>query len=186
MAERSDNSILVQRYAAAWRQAAGKDAGATLAAEATELQSSLANDGRLAALLSNPALPHHALAAALKQVAEKNGFSKITAQFLFVLASAGRQSLLPKILTELQLQLDTAAGISHATLISATALPAAAVADLKKLLGEQLNSDVRLTTEIEPNLLGGVQIEMNSWLMDASLTGQLSRLERKLKSPQAA
>lgn len=182
MAQRSDHSTLTHRYAAAWRLAAGEAAAATLAAEASALETSLANDGRLNVLFHNPSAPPAALANALLRVAKKSGFSQITAQFLSVLAAAGRITLLPKILTELQHQLDDAAGIGHATLISAAALPAATVKELQSLLGEKMKSDIRLTSKIEPELLGGVQIEMNSWLMDASLSGQLARLERQLKS----
>ena len=186
MAERSDNALLVRRYAAAWRLASEAQAPEKLVADLGTLQSSLAQDSALDALVQNPSIPKHILAAALKQVAEKSGLSTLTAQFLFVLTNAGRLALLSKILAELQLQLDTAAGISHAKLTSAIALPDAEVAQLQKLLSEQLKSDVRLTTAVDTSLIGGVQIEMNSWLMDASLNGQLSRLEHQLKSTRAA
>lgn len=182
MAQRSDNLTLIHRYAAAWRLAAGTAASATLAAEASALENSLANDGRLNVLFHNPSAPPAALANALLRVSKKEGFSQITAQFLSVLAAAGRITLLPKILTELQRQLDNAAGIRHAKLTAATALSSTAVNELKTMLGQQMKSDIHLITEIDPDLLGGVQIEMNSWLMDASLSGQLARLERQLKS----
>ncbi len=186
MAERSDNTLLVRRYAAAWRLASEAQAPGKLVADLDTLKSSLCQDSALDALVQNPSIPKHILAAALKQVAEKAGLSTTTAQFLFVLTNAGRLALLSKVLAELQLQLDTAAGISHAKLTSATPLADAEVARLQKLLSEQLKSDVRLTTAVDPALIGGVQIEMNSWLMDASLNGQLSRLEHQLKSTKAA
>lgn len=185
MASSSDDNLLTSRYASAWRQAAGKDT-AKLAAEAAELQASLANDGRIMMMLDNPIISRRLLADALRKVAEKAGMSKITAQFLSVLANAGRQSLLPKILAEVQKQIDAANGVQNARLISAAPLNATAVKELQALLGQQLQSDVRLATAVDENLLGGVQIEMNSWLIDASLTGQLSRLERQLKSAKAA
>lgn len=187
MAESADNSILVDRYASAWLQAAGENARAKLAEEAAALQASLANDKRLEALLEDPTIKPTALAAALKQVAEKAGMSKITAQFLAVLTLAGRQSLLPKILASMQVKIDQANGIQHARLISAAPLKSDAVQQLQQLLSKQLGNDVRLVAEVDENLLGGIQIEMNSWLIDASLTGKLARLERQLKSlPQAA
>jgi len=185
MAECSDNSILISRYAAAWRLAA-EDARVKIAAEAMELQASLANDSRIALLLNDPTIPGAAMAAALHGTAKKAGLSNITAQFLSVLAKAGRVSLLPKILAAVQRQIDDAAGIQNARLTSAAPLNAAAVTEIQQLLSKQLDRDVRMTTEVDENLLGGMQIELNSWLIDASLTGQLSRLERQLKSTQAA
>jgi len=187
MAESTGNSILINRYASAWLQAAGEKSRKQLASEAAALQASLANDLRLQALLDDPTIRPAALAVALQQVAEKAGMSKITAQFLAVLTNAGRQSLLPKILDAVQVQIDKADGIQHARLISAAQLPADAVQQLQNLLSKQLGNDVRLVSEVDENLLGGIQIEMNSWLIDASLTGKLARLERQLKSlPQAA
>lgn len=187
MAESADSSILVDRYASAWLAAAGDQSRAKLAQEAAALQTSLANDAKLVALLEDPTIPSQVLANALKEVAEKAGMSKITAQFLAVLAGAGRQTLLPKILNAVQIMIDKADGIQHARLISAAPLPANAVKQLQELLSAQLSGDVRLVTEVDENLLGGIQIEMNSWLIDASITGKLARLERELKSlPQAA
>lgn len=187
MAESADNSILTGRYAAAWLEAAGENARGKLAQEAAALLASLANDPRLMALLEDPTIKPVALGAALKQVAEKAGMSKITAQFLAILANAGRQALLPKILEQVQILIDRADGIQHARLISATPLPESAVKQLQDLLSKQLGNDVRLVSEVDENLLGGIQIEMNSWLIDASLTGKLGRLERELKSlPQQA
>lgn len=187
MAKSADNSILTGRYAGAWLGAAGESMRTKLAAEAAALQASLANDPKLMALLEDPTINPAILAGALKQVAEKAGMSKITAQFLYVLTNAGRQALLPKILEQVQILVDRADGIQHARLISATPLPADAVKQLQDLLSKQLGNDVRLVSEVDDNLLGGIQIEMNSWLIDASLTGKLGRLERELKSlPQAA
>ncbi len=194
MSERSDNSILVSRYAAAWRLAAvpadgrlaAQDARVKLAEEAMALQASLANDGRIARLLNDPTIPRRAMAAALEGAAKKAGLSNITAQFLAVLANAGRQSLLSKILVAVQRQIDEAAGIQNARLTSAAPLSGTAVTEIQNLLSKQLNRDVRMTTEIDENLIGGLQIELNSWLIDASLTGQLARLERQLKSTKAA
>ena len=186
MAERSDNSILVGRYAAAWFQAMGAANAKKLAEEAASLQASFANDPRLLLLLRNPTTDRRVMAVALKRTADKAGLSKITSQFLAVLANAGRQALLPKILIELQQQIEIASGVQHARLVSAAPLSAEAIKEFQTMLSGQLSQDVRLVTEIDETLLGGVQIEMNSWLIDASLTGQISRLERHLKSTKAA
>src|SRR5690606_4339290 len=123
----TDNSILAHRYASAWLQAAGASAYAQLAKEAGALQTSLANDAKLVALLDDPTIKSATLATALKQAAERAGMSKITAQFLAVLANAGRLPLLPKILEEVQILIDKAGGVEHARLISAAPLPGDAV-----------------------------------------------------------
>ena len=186
MAERSDTSILAARYAAAWVAAVGSDGLNRLADEIAALAASLANDGRLARLLDDPTIPNNALASALKQVADGAGFVATTGQFLSVLAAAGRQSLLPKILTDVEGQIDRARGVQKARLVSAAPLPAAAVQELQTLLSQRLSAKVNLVTAVDEKLLGGLQVEMNSWLLDASLAGQLNRLERQLKDNQAA
>lgn len=187
MAERSDTGILVRRYAAAWAQAAALGGGKKLAEEVAILEDSLANDPQLMRLLGDPTIHPRDLAAALKSTAEKAGLSKVTAQFLSVLTAAGRQSLLPKILAAVQQHMDAADGVQNARVSSAVPLAANAVRELKVLLGQQLGRAVRLTTEVDEKLLGGVQIETDNWLVDASLIGQIARMERHLKSlPQAA
>jgi F-type H+-transporting ATPase subunit delta len=179
--------MLANRYAAAWVAAAGPSGLALLAQEVAALQTSLANDAQLLSLLNDPVLPRGVMADALLTVARKAGFSAITAQFLSVLANAGRKALLPKVLSAAQTFIDKAQGIQKAKLKSAVPLPANTIKTLQEALSKTLNSNVHLVTEMDENLLGGIQVEMNSWLVDASLAGHLGRLEVELKStPQQA
>ena len=182
MAKASGHTILSQRYAAAWIAAAPDADRRKLRDEVAALQSSLANDPRLVQLLDNPTVDRNAMANALMQVAAKAGMTKTTVQFLGVLANGRRQSLLSQILGDMEKQLDAADGIQHAHLTSAVQLPAKFVKDLQSVLSAQTQNDIRLMTDVDPELLGGIQVQMDSWLIDASLAGQLSRLERQLKS----
>jgi F-type H+-transporting ATPase subunit delta len=63
---------------------------------------------------------------------------------------------------------------------SATALDKATVAQIGKRIGEQTGRRVELTTQVEPNILGGLVVRVGNSILDASIANRLEQLRKQV------
>ena len=52
---------------------------------------------------------------------------------------------------------------------------------LEAILAKAVGSDVELETEVEPGLIGGIQLRVGSTLIDASVASKLERMNTAMK-----
>jgi F-type H+-transporting ATPase subunit delta len=76
------------------------------------------------------------------------------------------------------------AGIVEATATSALPLADAEVAALRSRLEQMTQGKVELDMQVDPQLLGGVQVRIGDLLIDGSVRGRLERLRGRLASGQ--
>jgi F-type H+-transporting ATPase subunit delta len=130
--------------------------------------------------LLNPAFPKRMRRGVLATLAGGRGMPPQVAQFLGVIVDNGRVAALPSIAAAFREVRETADGLVGATLTSAAPLDATtlarATASLERLTGRK----VRLTTRVDPALLGGAVAQIGSTVYDGSLRTQLSRLRRNM------
>ncbi len=74
------------------------------------------------------------------------------------------------------------AGIHEAHAISAAQLDDKEVAALRARLEQMTGGTVELTVDVDPQLLGGVQVRLGDLLIDGSVRGRLERLRGQLAS----
>ncbi|MBL9083593.1 MAG: ATP synthase F1 subunit delta [Planctomycetales bacterium] len=100
--------------------------------------------------------------------------------FLKVLASHDRSYILRSVREEFRKQYDKAKGIVPVRVVTAVPLPekhAQAIADrIRSALGGQ----PILQPEVDPNLIGGVVVQIGDVVFDGSLSSSLARLREKL------
>jgi len=63
---------------------------------------------------------------------------------------------------------------------SATKLSKATVAQIGKRIGEQTGRRVELTTRVEPNILGGLVVQVGNSILDASIANRLEQLRKQV------
>jgi F-type H+-transporting ATPase subunit delta len=129
-------------------------------------------------LLRNPQLDPRARRAALEDVLA--GSDELLRNFLLVLADKGRAGQLEEIASEYDRLVADAAGIVHAELTTAVEL---SDDEADKLLGqiEQASGrKVEATRTVDPDLIGGIVLQVGSHRLDASVRGRLDRLRRQL------
>ncbi len=63
---------------------------------------------------------------------------------------------------------------------SATKLSKATVAKIGKRIGEQTGRKVELTTRIEPDILGGLVVQVGNSILDASIANRLEQLRKQV------
>ena len=96
--------------------------------------------------------------------------------FVSILAEQKRLLVLPEIYAQYQ---DLTLALNHtkrALIRSAYALNAAQLADLTTELQQRFGSALEIRTEVDPDLIGGVKVEIGDQVLDLSLQGKLNAL----------
>jgi len=95
---------------------------------------------------------------------------------------AGRVAPVPGVREEFNRKPNTHRGVVMATVTSAVPLTADETAAIRSRVEAMAGSAVELRTEVNPDLLGGLTIQVRDRLLDASIRGRLERLRDQLNS----
>ena len=129
-------------------------------------------------LLRNPQLDPRARAAAIGDVL--GDADELLRNFLLVLADKGRTGQLEEIAREFERLVAEHEGVVHAELTTAVEL---SDEEATKLLGQIERASgrkVEATRRVDPDLIGGIVLQVGSHRLDASVRGRLERLRRQL------
>jgi F-type H+-transporting ATPase subunit delta len=132
----------------------------------------------LRGLLRNPQLDPRARRAALEDVLE--GTDDLLRNFLLVLADKGRAGQLEEIAAEFERLVAEAEGIVHAQLTTAVELSDDEAGKLLQQIEQASGRKVEATRTVDPDLIGGIVLQVGSHRLDASVRGRLDRLRRQL------
>lgn len=91
-----------------------------------------------------------------------------------------RLDRLPALATEFRRLYNRRAGIVEATATSAVELNEDDLRALRERLGQLITGTIDLHTQVDPSLLGGVQVRLGDQLIDGSVRGRLERLRSQL------
>jgi F-type H+-transporting ATPase subunit delta len=97
-----------------------------------------------------------------------------------LLIESGRIDEARAIAEEYQRMVDDAQGRVRATLTTASELAPHDRDRVAAELSKRLNKDVRLTTEVDPRILGGLRLQYGDRVVDASVAARLEQLRRRL------
>jgi F-type H+-transporting ATPase subunit delta len=129
-------------------------------------------------LLRNPQLDPRARRAALEDVL--GGTEELLRNFLLVLSDKGRAGQLEEIGAEFERLVAEAAGIVHAELTTAVELSDDEADKLLRQIEQASGRKVEATRAVDPDLIGGIVLQVGSHRLDASVRGRLDRLRRQL------
>jgi F-type H+-transporting ATPase subunit delta len=173
---------LAERYAAALFELADEQHQLdAVAGDLRELRAMLHESPDLDRLLRSPVLSREEQAQAIAALAERAGLSKLTKDFLGVVAGNRRLFAVPAMIDAYLNQLAERRGEVTAEVTTAQPLNDAQ----QNTLGEQLRRAVgrRITIDlkIDPSLLGGMIVKVGSRMIDGSLKSRLHRLQLAMK-----
>ena len=131
-------------------------------------------------LLRNPQLDPQARKAALADVLADA--EELLRNFLLVLVDKGRTGQLEEIAREFERLVAEHEGIVHAELTTAIELSDAEANDLLSRIEDSTGRKVEATRKVDPDLIGGIVLQIGSHRLDASVRGRLERLRRELAS----
>lgn len=103
----------------------------------------------------------------------------LTLKFILLLASKGREGLLPAIIDRFSRLRDDRMGVIRASVRSAIPLGEAQQKELTRQLEQSTAKKVRLSLHTDPTLRGGFTVQYDDTVWDASIRHQLERLKQK-------
>ncbi len=178
----ADEIAIARRYARAL-MALAQDAGAadTYAADLDKLSGVLAaDDSKLDVVLSHPAFLPSERRGVLEAVLERiqvNAHVANTARLMF---DKGRVGMLPDLIREYGVLADAQAGRVRAHVITATALSAGMVDEVKKTLEASTGKTVLVDSSVDADLIGGMVVQVAGVVYDASVRNRLEQLKQNL------
>ena len=106
----------------------------------------------------------------------------LSKQFLNLLVDKNRTALFPYIVSRLQDVIQKKQGIQEAIVVTARELHSSILQLLEKALEKSTGKKMLLRSEIDPKILGGIQIRMGNRMIDGSIRTKLDILETKLRN----
>lgn len=161
--------------------AAGQGTVTAVESDLAKLSEALAESSDLRTATTNPELSRKAQGAAMAGVAKLLGLGELTANFLGVLAANRRLAELPAIIRAFRAIAAAQRGEVSAQVTSAHALTDAQLAALKNKLTAREGRTVKLETNVDPDLLGGLVVTIGSKRIDGSIRTRLNSLAHAMK-----
>ena len=118
---------------------------------------------------------------ALSAVLKSAGIAGLTRDFLLLLAKNRRLFAVENVIKAYKSVCAKARGEVEAEVLSAAPLTKAQTQDLTDTLRQKLGKTPRLTTTVDPKLLGGLIVRVGSEMIDTSLRTRLKNLEKVMK-----
>ncbi|HWQ43377.1 MAG TPA: F0F1 ATP synthase subunit delta [Desulfosporosinus sp.] len=175
------NGALARRYSQALFEIASETSLDPIDADLLELTKLVEENEEVKNVLLHP----HISITDKKSIMDKllgDDFGKTTRNFLYLLIDKRRENLLPEIQREFTKLADEARQVVEAKVVSAIALSASQLDDLKKAIGSMTTGkDVRIITEVRPELIGGVLIQVGDRVMDGTIAHALNRMGEDLR-----
>ena len=174
---------LAGRYASALFDLAS-DNGTVTAVESDlgTLDRALAESRDFASLTTNPKVSRGDSEKVLATLAMTLGLSQLTANFLGVLAQNRRLAQLPAVIRAFRTIAAAQRGELTAEVTSAHALSDAQIDALRQKLTAREGRTVKLSTRVDPALLGGLVVTLGSKRIDASIRTRLNTLAQAMKA----
>lgn len=173
------SEIVAKRYASALMDLTQKDV--SLQANIDEMLESILSlfaDKEIKKVVSSPIVNPELLKAVFENVNAQVKAPEILKQFIRVLIETRRTALIPDIKKAFHAQLLEAQGSVEATVVTAVALDAAELGEIKTKLEGMLKKKVVLATAIDKTILGGFVIKIDNSLIDMSLRTKLDNMTK--------
>jgi F-type H+-transporting ATPase subunit delta len=150
-------------------------------ADMAALGSLLADNDELSAALSSPLVDTDAKRGVVAALAEKAGIDALTANALKVAAENGRAGELGTMAAAYAKLAADARGVASADVTAAVELSAKDIDALKASLKRALGREVDVRTHEDPDILGGLIVQVGSRMYDSPLRTQLEGLRTAMK-----
>jgi F-type H+-transporting ATPase subunit delta len=172
-------AVVHRTYARALHDAAREeDRVATVREELAEFVRAMHDVPELRAVLENPQVDRRAKAGALDSLLADG--DDLLRNFLRLLAEKGRIGELDEVQREFERLVSAAEGQLDVELTTAYALSEGDMAAIVDQIAQASGRRVHATRSVDPDLIGGLVLQVGSRRVDASVRGRLERLRREL------
>lgn len=173
-------------YASALYTAAAKTSSVENASKSlNSILQTISKDKKTESILASPALSLDERLVVAKTLAEATKVDASVSNLLKVLAENNRLSLFESISNNFKILTDAHQGIVEAVVTSATKLDSKilkkieAAVSKSKFVGQ--GKTLRLSNTVNPDILGGLIVEVGDRTVDASIASKVAKLNQALK-----
>lgn len=140
----------------------------------------IATHDTLHKVLMNPAVPASRKRAATAEIARQSGVLPVVSKLIVLLAERDRLVILPDLLAAYRERLMDHQRVVRAEVTSAVALSSERAGAIERRLAQVTGRTVRLSTRVDPALIGGMVARVGSTVYDGSVVVQLEKLRARL------
>lgn len=177
----ADIATIARPYAEALFASAKPNNVAVWAKQLDELGSFFENE-ELLDLANNPKLNPNDLAG-LAQGLLSSKLDETLSNFLKLLANNHRLSALPEISKQFQEMKNRSEGAAEAVISSAFPLDGSALEGLLTSLRKKFgNKELKPTVVVDPELIGGVRVQVGDEVLDSSIKARLAQMQTNLSA----
>lgn len=130
----------------------------------------------------NPAVPAEQKRKLLDVIVQRDGIDRQVRNLVAVLMDHRRLPFLPRIVEQLEKELDARMGFAEAQISSARELGDAEKRNLEAQIAKVTGKKVRAQYDLDQSLLGGAVVRIGSTIYDGSVKGQLERIKEAISS----
>ena len=130
----------------------------------------------------NPAVPAEQKRRLLDAIVEREGIDKQVRNLVAVLIDHRRVQFLPRIIAQLEKELDARLGFAEAEISSTRELGDAEKRSLEAQIEKTTGKKVRARYGQDASLLGGAVVRVGSTIYDGSVKGQLEKIREVISS----
>jgi F-type H+-transporting ATPase subunit delta len=145
------------------------------------LRKAIAESTDLASLVRAPIFSRDDQKKGMDAILRRMEAAPLTSRFVLLLASKRRLFALTDIIRGFNAMLSKQRGEVDAQVTSARPLKDSEVEELKKVLKSKLGRDARLDAKVDPNLLGGLVVQVGSRMIDSSLRTKLEGIRAAMR-----
>tara|TARA_Y100000590_G_scaffold352793_1_gene405527 strand:- start:328 stop:885 length:558 start_codon:yes stop_codon:yes gene_type:complete len=148
--------------------------------EAKGIQDLLNKSSEFKEMVLNPTVTKEDKKKVIFTIAEKNQFSKTFTKFLGFAAFKNRLFFLNKIIESFLNLISNSKGELKANLISSKELSKQEQEKIKNELSENFKSPLKINYKYNPDLIGGLIIQVGSVMVDTSIKTKLKKLKQEM------
>ena len=152
--------------------------------ELTDFVATVEEVPELRAMLENPQLEPRAKVSLLERLLGES--DELVRNFLLVLADKGRSGQVAEIAREFEELVAQEEGVLNVELTTAVELSDKEFEQLVKRIEKSSGRTVQAERKVDPNLIGGLVLQVGSLRLDASVRGRLERLRQELTTRRSA
>ena len=130
--------------------------------------------------IKNPTNSINTQIAAVNLLAEKLGFSKNLQNFFLLMVEKRRIFFVRKIIESFLKLCSIKKGEVSASLISSKKLSEKEIDKISKDLSDSIGSIIKFNYEFDEKLIGGLKLQLGSFMIDTSIKNKLKKFEQKM------
>lgn len=174
-------SGVAKRYAKALEEVAAEaNAGESVGAELDRLATLWQQEPAILAFFGNPGILLRDKERALRTIVARMKLSPLLTRFLELLLTRDRVRALPAVARVYRDLMNKRLGRVQATVTTAVPLATNLEKSLRRRMGDMLGQTVSLDPRVDPAILGGIVVQVDSTVYDGSLRTQLRYLRERL------